>query len=100
MAEYVVYPSNRGTSSLARAKRMAREDGRGSRVENARTEKVVYRVNPGRRKAKKRTRTTKRVPASVTRFMKRLNPSKMKGVRKVRVRRLKGGGVTIIPVKG
>lgn len=46
---------------------------------------------------KNKKRAPKRVPAAVTRFMKRVNPSKMKGVTKVRVRKLKGGGISILP---
>lgn len=47
--------------------------------------------------AKKKVKTRrKRVPAAVTRFVRNQSP-KMKGVTHVRVRKLKGGGVSITP---
>ena len=49
---------------------------------------------------KQKKSSTKRISAALTRFLKKQNPSKMKGVTKVRVKKLKGGGVTITPVKG
>ena len=54
----------------------------------------------GPRKSKRKTaRVEKRVGAALTRFLRKMNPGKMKGVTKVRVRKLKGGGVSIVPVK-
>ena len=50
-------------------------------------------------KKRKRKSVTKRISASLTRFLKKQNPGKMKGVSRVRVKKLKGGGVTITPVK-
>jgi hypothetical protein len=50
--------------------------------------------------AKKRKRSvTKRLSKALTGFLKKQNPSKMKGVSKVRVKKLKGGGVTITPAR-
>lgn len=49
---------------------------------------------------KKARRKVTRIPASVTRFLKRINPAKMRGVVKVRMKRLKGGGVSLVPVRG
>jgi hypothetical protein len=49
---------------------------------------------------KKKKKASKRISASLSRFLKRQNPSKMKGVTRVRVKKLKGGGVTITPVRG
>jgi len=50
--------------------------------------------------AKKRKKSApKRISAALTRFLKKQNPGKMKGVTKVRVKKLKGGGVTITPAK-
>lgn len=51
--------------------------------------------NPGRKRKKKSP--TKRISAALTRFLKKQNPGKMKGVTHVRVRKLKGGGITITP---
>jgi hypothetical protein len=48
---------------------------------------------------KKKKSAPKRISAALTRFLKKQNPSKMKGVTRVRVKKLKGGGVTITPVK-
>jgi hypothetical protein len=48
---------------------------------------------------KRKKKASKRVSAALTRFLKKQNPSKMKGVSKVRVKKLKGGGVTITPVR-
>lgn len=48
-------------------------------------------------KKKKKKSATKRVSAALTRFLRKQNPAKMKGVTKVRVKKLKGGGVTITP---
>jgi hypothetical protein len=48
---YVVYPSSRGTSSLAKARKMAKEesmDGEIARVESVDTQKVVARYRYGR----------------------------------------------------
>lgn len=53
-----------------------------------------------KRRKKRKAGTVKRISAALTRFMKRQNPGKMKGVTHVRVRKLKGGGVSIIPVHG
>jgi hypothetical protein len=47
--------------------------------------------------AKKAKKPSKRIGAALSNWLKRQNPSKMKGVRHVRVRKLKGGGVTITP---
>ncbi len=46
---------------------------------------------------KKKKKAVKRISSALTAFLKRQNPGKMKGVTKVRVRKLKGGGVTITP---
>ena len=51
-------------------------------------------------KRKKKRSVTKRISAALTRFLKKQNPGKMKGVTRVRVRKLRGGGVSITPVKG
>ena len=49
--------------------------------------------------AKKRKKSaTKRISAALSRYLKKMNPAKMKGVTHVRVRKLQGGGVTILPV--
>jgi hypothetical protein len=48
---------------------------------------------------KKRGKLSKRVPKALSAWLKRQNPGKMKGVTRVRVRKLKGGGVTITPVR-
>jgi len=48
---------------------------------------------------KRKKKSSKRISAALTRFLKRQNPSKMKGVTKVRVKKLKGGGVTITPAR-
>lgn len=89
------------TSSLSRAKTRARQEAKDygrSSVENTESGKTVYRTNPTRKRLKKK-KLSKRVPAALSRWLKRQNPGKMKGVTKVRVKKLKGGGVTITPVK-
>jgi hypothetical protein len=50
------------------------------------------------KKKKKRNGTGKRIGASVSRWLKRQNPGGFKKARTVRVRKLKGGGITVIPV--
>jgi hypothetical protein len=50
-------------------------------------------------KRPKKKKQSKRVSAALVRFLRRVNPSKMKGVKRVRVRKLKGGGISIVPVK-
>jgi hypothetical protein len=50
-------------------------------------------------KRPKKGKLSKRVPKALSNFLRKQNPSKMKGVRQVRVKKLKGGGVTITPVK-
>ena len=50
-------------------------------------------------KRPKKGKVSKRVPAALSRFLKRQNPSKWKGVTRARVRKLKGGGLTITPMK-
>ena len=54
-----------------------------------------------RRRRKNRTekRAPKRISAALSRFLKKMNPAKMRGVKMVRVKKLKGGGVTITPVR-
>jgi hypothetical protein len=54
-----------------------------------------------RRRRKNRTekRAPKRISAALSRYLKKMNPAKMRGVKTVRVRKLKGGGVTITPVR-
>ena len=52
------------------------------------------------RRRKKKASTTKRIGTALTRFLKKQNPAKMRGVKQVRIRKLKGGGVTITPVRG
>jgi hypothetical protein len=42
---------------------------------------------------------SRRIPATVTRWLKRKNPSGFKKASGVRVRKLKGGGLTILPLK-
>jgi hypothetical protein len=50
--------------------------------------------------AKKKKRSArKRVSAALTSFLRKQNPRKMKGVKNVRVKKLKGGGVTITPAR-
>ena len=46
---------------------------------------------------KNQKKTLKRISAALTGFLKRQNPSKMKGVTRVRVKKLKDGGITIRP---
>ena len=53
-----------------------------------------------RNMAKKAKAPSKRVGAALTRFLRKLNPGKMKGVSNVRIKKLKGGGVTITPLHG
>lgn len=57
--------------------------------------------SPKRPKSSRRARrgVTRRVSAALTRFLRKQNPAKMRGVKHVRVRKLKGGGISIIPVK-
>jgi hypothetical protein len=57
------------------------------------------KANMATRRKRKKTGTVKRVGAALTRFLKKQNPAKMRGVKQVRVRKLKGGGVTITPVR-
>lgn len=47
---------------------------------------------------KKQKAPAKRISAALTRFLRKQNPGHMKGVTHVRVKKLKGGGVTITPV--
>ncbi len=54
---------------------------------------------PTRRRKKKKASTTKRISAALTRYLRKMNPGKMKGVTHVRVKKLKGGGVTITPAQ-
>ena len=54
--------------------------------------------NPRKKKNSKRSKQ-KRMSVALTRWLKKQNPGKMKGVTRVRVRKLKGGGVTITPVR-
>lgn len=85
------------TSSLGRAKTRARKEAKEygrSYVENTDSGKTVYRVNPAGGTGKKKS-----LPASLVGFLKHQNPGKMRGVSQVRVKRLRGGGVTITPVK-
>jgi hypothetical protein len=86
MAEYVVYPSGTGTSSLKKAKRLAREQG--GRVENAKTEKVVYRANKGRRNpVKVRIKPGTRVSLTVKDLRRVYNAGKRKARVVVKARR-------------
>lgn len=48
---------------------------------------------------KKKKKAVKRISAALSRFLRKQNPSKMKGVSNVRVKKLKGGGVTITPAR-
>lgn len=48
---------------------------------------------------KKKKSAQKRISAALTRYVRKQNPKKWKGVTKARVKRLKNGGITIIPVK-
>jgi hypothetical protein len=50
-------------------------------------------------KRPRRKKPSKRISAALVRFLKKQNPSKMRNVKQVRVRKLRGGGVSIIPVK-
>lgn len=50
-----------------------------------------------RRFPKEKGNPAKRIGAALTRFLKRQNPSKMKGVTHVRVKKYKGGGISIFP---
>jgi hypothetical protein len=50
-------------------------------------------------KRPRKGKLSKRVPKALSNFLKKQNPSKMKGVTQVRVKKLKGGGVTITPVR-
>jgi hypothetical protein len=70
------------------------------RITKAR-ESMYERVNSGnsaKRKHKKKKSVTKRVSASFTQGLKKLNPA-FKRASSVRVKKLKGGGVTITPVR-
>jgi hypothetical protein len=62
------------------------------------------KLNRGRRnmakKKKKKPSAQKRISAALSRYLKRMNPAKMRGVTHVRVRKLRGGGVSITPVRG
>lgn len=48
-------------------------------------------------KRPKKGKLSKRIPAALTKWLKRQNPGAMQGVTHVRVKKLKGGGVSIIP---
>ncbi len=50
-------------------------------------------------KRPKKGKPSKRISAALVRFLRKHNPAKMRGVKQVRVRKLKGGGVSIVPVK-
>jgi hypothetical protein len=50
-------------------------------------------------KKRKKRSVTKRLSKALSGFLKKQNPSKMKGVKNVRVKKLKGGGVTITPAR-
>ena len=52
-----------------------------------------------KRRKKRKASATKRISAALTRYLRKMNPSKMKGVTHVRVKKLTGGGLTIIPVR-
>lgn len=86
------------TSSLGKAKTRARKEAKEygrSYVENTDSGKTVYRTerkNPA-------GKVKKTIPSSLVTFLRHQNPGKMKGVTKVRVKKLKGGGVTITPAK-
>jgi|SRR5208282_2042717 len=83
------------------ALRMARREHReryGNGAEDKRYMKSMRVArNPGRKKKKKSAH--KRMGAALSSWLKKQNPGKMKGVTRVRVKRLKGGGVTITPVR-
>lgn len=104
MAQYMTqngYVSSSLGRAKTRARREAREYGR-SYVENTESGKIVYRTNPARRnsvKRPKKKKTSKRIGKALSSWLKKQNPGKMKGVTRVRVKRLKGGGVTITPVR-
>lgn len=67
-------------------------------------EEVVARIetpygvssNPSRKRPRKKS-PVKRISAALTRFLKKQNPAKMRGVTQVRVKKLKGGGISITP---
>jgi hypothetical protein len=69
-------------------------------IHPARGEKLRAKLrNSGKRKNRSEKRAPKRISASLSRWLKKMNPSHMKGVTHVRVRRLKGGGVSVLPVR-
>lgn len=50
-------------------------------------------------KKQKKPTPQKRISAALTKYLRKINPA-MRGATAVRVKKLKGGGVTITPVKG
>lgn len=52
-----------------------------------------------RSNSKKKKSASKRIGAALSQWLKKQNPGKMRGVTHVRVRKLKGGGVTVSPVR-
>ena len=50
-------------------------------------------------KKRKKKAASKRIGAALSAFLKRQNPGKMKGVTKVRVKKLKDGGITVRPAR-
>jgi hypothetical protein len=76
-------------------------DAEGERVVARRETPYGVSSNPGKRcnRRPKKGKPSKRIPAALSAWLKRQNPSKMRGVTKVRVKKLKAGGVTITPVR-
>lgn len=61
--------------------------------------KGMFAARTGGKKKNSKRSKQKRMSVALTRWLKKQNPGKMKGVTRVRVRKLKGGGVTITPVR-
>jgi hypothetical protein len=107
--DYIIEPDGVGKTGKTAADRYARAeslDGTQRRVVRISTGTVVARWLGGRKIAsnpatnsKKKQSASKRIGAALSRWLKKQNPGQMKGVTHVRVRKLKGGGVTVTPVR-
>ena len=89
-----IYPSGDASYFRTRAEAMAW----GKRMVSA-GEASRYKVTKYH-EAKPKRNKPKRISAALTRYLRKMNPGKMKGVSHVRVKKLKGGGLTITPVQG
>lgn len=107
--DYVVYPDGiyrRGRTAADREARKQSLEYGDAKIIRETTGTTVARWSAGRKvknnpsKRKQKRSPVKRISAALTRFLRKQNPGKMQGVKHVRVRKLKGGGVSIIPVHG